>query len=505
MGGAARLASISRGDRIDRSAHQGTVGARLRAAVRAAAPSSVSGRVLLGLLVLGVALRLLAVVSLWPTTILEDGYQTAVKTGPFMDPQHPAGYGLILGALGVVSHQILVPVFLQHLSGVVSALLLWAATRRATGSSWAGLLPAGIVLLDADEVFLEHSVMSESWVVLITSIGLCATVRALDEPSPVRRWPVLAGGALAVSVTIRTANLPLVAVAVLVLLIGGRRQRKQGHAYWRAPAAAAGAAAVILLGFATASARFGPGFGIAPSPGWYLYGRAAQFANCRSFTPPPGTARLCQNTAPSQRPSGYYYMFLPQAPAPRLFGTFGSRDALIGAWARRAVVAQFGDFLAVAWSYLRSYYLPGTLPARLRPTTTKLDPQLDFTNGGNIYYTAAGQQALEGFFDPFKMHRLQWGVHVLRQWQIRIRFGATVLFVTTVLTLVGLVIGSFRERVAVFLFGVGGLSLLLAPVLTGTYAGRYTVPMAGPLMAAAGITLSAIWARRRWNRVTAIR
>ena len=110
------------------------------------------------------------------------------------------------------------------------------------------------------------------------------------------------------------------AVAVLVLLIGGRRQRKQGHAYWRAPAAAAGAAAVILLGFAAASARFGPGFGIAPSPGWYLYGRAAQFANCRSFTPPPGTARLCQNTAPSQRPSGYSYMFLPQAPAPRLFG-----------------------------------------------------------------------------------------------------------------------------------------------------------------------------------------
>ena len=94
---------------------------------------------------------------------------------------------------------------------------------------------------------------------------------------------------------------------------------------------------------------------------------------------------------------------------------------------------------------------------------------------------------------------------MLRQWQIRIRFGATVLFVTTVLTLVGLVIGSFRERLAVFLFGVGGLSLLLAPVLTGTYAGRYTVPMAGPLMAAAGITLSAIWARRRWNRVTAIR
>ncbi len=470
------------------------------AAVRAAAPSSVSGRVLLGVLVLGIALRLLAVVSLWPTTILEDGYQTAAKAGPFMDPQHPAGYALILGALGLVSHQILLPVLLQHLSGIVSALLLWSATRRATGSSWAGLLPAGIVLLDADEVFLEHSIMSESWVVLTTSIGLYATVRALDEPWPVRRWPVLAGGALAVSVTIRTANLPLVAVAVLVLAIGGRRERKQGHASWRAPVAAAGAAAVILLGFAGLAARFGPGFGIAPSPGWYLYGRAAQFANCHRFTPPRGTTGLCQNTPTSQRSSAYYYMFSPQAPAPQLFGAFGSRDAVVGGWARRAVVAQLGDFLALAWSYLRSYYVPGALPARLRPTTTMLDPQLDFTNAGNIYYDAAGHQALEAFFDPFKMHHLQWGVDALRQWQIRVRFGATALFVTTVLTMVGLAIGSFRERLAVLLLGVGGLSLLLAPALTGTYAGRYTVPMAGPLLAAAGITLSAIWARSRRNR-----
>jgi hypothetical protein len=34
-------------------------------------------------------------------------------------------------------------------------------------------------------------------------------------------------------------------------------------------------------------------------------------------------------------------------------------------------------------------------------------------------------------------------------------------------------------------------------VLTGNYVGRYTVPMAGPLVAASAIALVALW--RRWS------
>jgi hypothetical protein len=53
--------------------------------------------------------------------------------------------------------------------------------------------------------------------------------------------------------------------------------------------------------------------------------------------------------------------------------------------------------------------------------------------------------------------------NVLRQpvhdWQRVLRFGATALFITTVLTLIGLVIGPRRARVGVLLFGLDGLSL----------------------------------------------
>ncbi|MGH2966052.1 MAG: hypothetical protein ACRDMH_11825 [Solirubrobacterales bacterium] len=45
------------------------------------------------------------------------------------------------------------------------------------------------------------------------------------------------------------------------------------------------------------------------------------------------------------------------------------------------------------------------------------------------------------------------------------------------------------------LFGIGGLVLILAPALTANYYGRYTVPMAGPLMAAAAIAIVGLWRR----------
>jgi hypothetical protein len=43
----------------------------------------------------------------------------------------------------------------------------------------------------------------------------------------------------------------------------------------------------------------------------------------------------------------------------------------------------------------------------------------------------------------------------------------------------------------VLVLGVGGLLLIVAPALTGNYTGRYTVPMAGPMLAGAAIAITA--------------
>jgi 4-amino-4-deoxy-L-arabinose transferase-like glycosyltransferase len=464
---------------------------RCARAIRAFLPPGPAGYVLIGLLVVGIYLRLVAIVSLWPTTnALDDGYQLFAGN-PFEDPQHPAGYGLIVAGLGHLTREVAVPVLLQHLSAIASALLLFAATRRVADSAWAGLLPAAVIMLDPDLIYLEQAIMSESWSVLATSVGLYAAVRALDSPS--WRWPLLAGVALALGVTIRSAGLLLIPVVVLALLLGRPKPVRNWRRSWRAPVAAAAGAAVILLAFAAANASFGERFGISPSPGRYLYGRVAQFADCSRFDPPPGTEVLCEDTPAEARPGASHYLFGADAPAPRYFGPFGENDEVLGEWSQRAIRAQPLDFAETAWIYLRSYMVPGSRPPE---TGGDIDPQLDFTYE-NAFFVPTIEGNLERFYDDFEAHRYEPGLEFLRAWQHVTRFGATALVVTTLLTAIGLVIGTRRSRIGVLLFGVGGLALLVAPVLTGNYLGRYVVPMAGPMMAAAAITIAEL--SRRWR------
>jgi dolichyl-phosphate-mannose-protein mannosyltransferase len=505
-----------------------TAAQRARGAIRSAWPQGAPGYALLALIGLGLALRLIAMASWWPvSTTLGDSYEL-YATKPFENPLHPAGYPLIMGGIGLVTRQVAAIIVLQHLSAIASALLLWAGTRRITGSAWAGLLPAGVVLLDPDFIFLEHTIMSESWFVLAISAGLYAVTRAVDEPKPYWRWPLVAGAALAAAVTIRTAALPLILVAAVAVLICQPRSSGTRPTYVRSALTILSVSAVLLLGFATANATFGRGFGFGASPGWYLYARAAQFADCERFSPPAGTEALCQTSPSADRPGSRYYLFDRTAPARRLFGEFGSEDDRVGTWAKRAILAQPGDYLANVWENLRSYWVPGLRHRDSTLTTDPfhfdqgLDPQLAFNNGlddSDLYelrpgvagssqadlvrfLQAIGEHNLETFYDDFTVHKGRAGLDFLRAWQRVVRFGATALFIATLLVLAGLVFGTRRSRVGVLLFGIGGISLLLVPAFTANTWDRYTVPMAGPMLAAVAITIAAMVARRRTGRTT---
>lgn len=461
----------------------------------AVVPDGPAGWALISLLALGFLLRLAAILSWWPVAItVQDGYQR-FAANPFLDPQHPAGYGLIVAAMGDVTRQVAFTVLLQHAVGVASSLLFFAATRRVTGSAWAGLLPAAVILLDGDVVFLEHTIMSETWAILAIAIGLYAAVRVCEGRTP--RWwvwPIVCGVAFAVAVMIRTATSPIILVTALAVLLSQPTDGWGWRPRIRAAIVVCVAAALPLLAFATASSASGSRFGIAPSPGWYLYIRVAQFANCDRFTPPSGTSGLCQQTPLSQRPTAFFYGFEPESPAVHLFGAFGRDDGAVEKWSRTALRAQFGDFVAMAWTYLRGYWVPESLPTRIRPpASTGLAPQLDFTNQGDPAFTSGNLVDLNNYYTHFTVHEHPSGLRALHDWQRILRFGGTALSITTILTLIGLAFGRRRARVGVLLFGVGGLSLLISPVLTGSYVGRYTIPSAGPMVAAAAITLTEVW------------
>src|SRR4029077_18775553 len=89
---------------------------RARRSVRESWPEGRAGKVLLGLLVVGGALRIIATVSWWPvTTTLGDGYELHTSN-PFDSKLHPAGYSSIMAVIGLVTRQVAATVLLQHLS-----------------------------------------------------------------------------------------------------------------------------------------------------------------------------------------------------------------------------------------------------------------------------------------------------------------------------------------------------------------------------------------------------
>jgi drug/metabolite transporter (DMT)-like permease len=110
---------------------------------------------------------------------------------------------------------------------------------------------------------------------------------------------------------------------------------------------------------------------------------------------------------------------------------------------------------------------------------------------------------MERFYNDFSVDKDPPGLRFLRGWQEVTRFGGLALSITTVIAMIGLLLGSRRSRAGVFLLGAGGLSLLIAPALTGNYVGRYTVPMAGLMAAAAAITIAALAAGERARRSAA--
>ena len=442
------------------------------------------------LVLLGVVLRIVAEAGWWPAaTTLGDSYPYAqyAESDLLHDPAHPGGYSALLWAVGLVSRELAVTILLQHLLGIATALVLYVAVRRVSGSPWPGLVPAAVVLLGLDQIFLEHQIMSEGPFLFILSVGFYVAVRAMDEPFPVWRWPALAGALVALSAVVRPAALFAVPVIVAVLLLVG--PRGVGYRARLAPAAAVAVTAAVLLvayGFATRDAV--GRFELGPTTGWHLYSRVAPFADCRQFTPPAGTAGLCESRPFAQRPGGNYYLFDATAPAHKLYGSapWIANDAKMRDWSTQVILHQPKTYARAMWRDLRTNFIPSSRTVRLGESGD-LDPELDWSavpyrGESNVL---AIQQGLRLFYNPFRIHRHSATVGRLHDLQRVLRFGATLLSIATILTLLGLLVGSRRERAAILLFGGGGLALLVVPTLTVWYVGRYTVPLA-PLMAAGG-------------------
>src|SRR4051812_27647614 len=164
---------------------------------RAPAQERVAVLGLAGILLAGAALRITMMVAWqpafmgWPDA---KSYLDVAHGELFGNVLRPGGYPMFLRALDLFGPSLSVVVAVNHVLGLGAALLLYRAVVRAGAPPLAGLLPAAIVALNGDGVFLEHSPLSEPLFTFLVATALYAAVRTLDDGGAV--WAALAGLAL---------------------------------------------------------------------------------------------------------------------------------------------------------------------------------------------------------------------------------------------------------------------------------------------------------------------
>jgi hypothetical protein len=461
------------------------------------------GQVLAALIVVGLALRVLATLAVWPIGLgIDDGapYTMAAAHNPLSDVQAPAGYPAFLAALGAITRQVAAVAIVQHLLGIAAAIVFFAAVRRASGSAWLALIPAAGLLLDSDQIYLEHSVMAEGAFAIMLAATLYAAVRVLERPQSIG-WAVATGALAGVDGLVRSAAVALVAVLVVATLLAGGAWRIRA----RAAGIVAGAAVVVLAAYALANLASNGELTVGPKPGWHLYGMVAHYADCRAFTPPAGTRRLCETTPPRRRQGLNFYLYDARSPARRSFGYFG-HDATVGAFARQVVLHQPGAYLRNVALNFAGYFVPSVYPAYYGDPLggQGLSPPLDWTRDNPDAARLA--QVMQTFYAKFHQRVRPALRRALNDWAQVFRFGATLLTITTILSIAGLLVPG--RRALIVLFGGAGLSLLLAPSVIGEYSGRYTLPLIAPMLASAAIAGQALWQwsqqRRRHSRLTPV-
>ena len=423
------------------------------------------------------------------------------------DLQRTVGYPMFLRALHAISPHLILVTIVQHLLGLLTAVLLFLAVRRCGGPRWLGLVPAAIIALGGDQLFLEHAALSEAPFIFLVSAMLYCTVRAARARA---WWAAAAGLCAGLCVWDRAAALVLVPIPALWLTFSALRPTRRTLAL---------GALSLLLSLATIGAyvewrQAASGLsGLTTNSSWNLYGRVAPWADCTKFTPPAGTARLCEPTPPAARvgPTGGRrtngsYIFGVKSPARVLLGPpfavskHPHAMTLLKKWSLAAIEGQPLDYLHAVWLDLirlidtnRSSY--GSLSANQLIAFLLYGP--DLHSGVNPFVKYWQYQLYPT--DPPEYHG---AIGPLKEWERLTRLVGVPMAILLLLCLAApwLAIGR-QPRAGATLFTLTAVVLLVWPILTAGYEYRYVIPASGPLGAAgalAGWGLAVrIGARRR--------
>jgi len=464
---------------------------------------------LLALLLVGALLRGLFMAAWspafmgWPDA---KSYIDVSQSELFGNPLRPAGYPIFLVVLNAIWTNIHFVIVVNHLLGLATAVILYATVVRAGGPRWLGLIPAALVALGGDQMFLEHSVLSETLFTFLTACGVYAAVRCTAEERS-WAWPVLAGVALACATGVRVVGMATIAIVCvwMALAAGGALRRRLVTGAVGALAALTVLSAYWIAEYSTTGA-----VGMSRNGDYHLYGRVAPFADCTKFTPPRGTEMLCETTPRSQRPITDAYIFSYwHSPAVRSFGSpfdaTPEASARVGEFARAVIIGQPEDYLTEVGAGMLRYVAPES-------------DWLHGYGGGPGYEALTGKNillnpnfeghAIDSLQRYYGWHESDYMTHngllaALRGYEHVTRIQGVLFVALALASFAGPFLARGGERRVALLMWVVAWSLLTAPVASLEFSGRTAVPGFGFLGASAalgGFAAARAWRARRATR-----
>jgi hypothetical protein len=439
-------------------------------------------------------------------------YVMAARGPLYWNQYKPVGYPLMLRALRKLDGRLSTTIAVQHALGLGTAALAHRAASPQLRRPSLALFPAAVVAFGGSQVWLEHSVLSDSpYTFLLTAIMYGAERSTRTSTRRRRRaWLAGTGTALGASVTLRTAGVLLVPVLGGWVGLGGSGQPHGSGRRHRLEAGAGDAAALLapcalLLGaYLLPQARRTGRWGLTRSGSFAFYGRMAPLADPRRFNPPRGTEELVEDSDPRERPNLNWYVFDRDSPAIRAYGDppyplDGAPPGMAYRWSgeeptrrfARAVLRQQPlDYLASVAEGLANYVRPRTG----RRSVFEYDqPQL-IRNLHDPHFEKLAMDDVAAFYTtPPGYARV--GVERLEAFGIKLRTEGWPTAILTALALAGLqhprgpATTSGRSPQATWLFVLSALTLAAGPVASLFYDVRYAAPMVVPLAAAAAIGL----------------
>ncbi|WP_433415180.1 hypothetical protein ACQP1V_36785 [Microtetraspora malaysiensis] len=426
------------------------------------------------LLVLGVALRALAVLGYRPALWFWADSFAYLSSGLDLRPlaSRPSGYSLFLWLLSPL-RDIQAVVIVQHLLGIGIAVLVYVMLRRRTAlRGWIAALVAAPILLDAHQIQLEHLMMAD---LLFTFLAVAGVAILVWRPKPSVTAATAALLLLALATVTRTIGLPLIVIAAVWLLLtrAGARALVSGVA----------AAAVVLGGYAVWFHSAHGSYGMGGSSTW-LWSRTMTFADCTKMDPAPRLTPLCPTEPRLAAPA---YIWDATSPLQRVGA---KREELAGEFASLAIRSQPLDFLRTGlsdalWAFeweRRVYPSPGPQSAYVFPDSAKPFPDKIASAGRTATQLTTAYQGSSGesrVVEPWA----GWLRAYQEQGYLRGPFLAVIL-------LIGLG-GLFVRRWAVIPPLAAAAALLFAPPMIAAFDHRYIVPVVPLACLAAGLALGA--------------